>query len=57
MLVRNNTKVIPARLVGRREATGGRWEGLYLRTLPDGSWEILAKTRGHPSDGERVVVG
>jgi S-adenosylmethionine:tRNA ribosyltransferase-isomerase len=57
LLVRNNTRVIPARLVGVRESTGGRWEGLYLRSLPDGSWEILARTRGHPSEGERVVVG
>ncbi|WP_435009034.1 tRNA preQ1(34) S-adenosylmethionine ribosyltransferase-isomerase QueA [Tundrisphaera lichenicola] len=57
LLVRNNTRVIPARLVGRRESTGGRWEGLYLRTLPGGSWEILAKTRGNPAEGERVVVG
>ncbi len=57
VLVRNNTRVVPARLVGRRLATGGRWEGLYLRTRPDGSWEILAKTRGHPKIGERVVVG
>ncbi len=53
VLVRNNTRVVPARLVGRREATGGRWEGLYLRTLADGSWEILAKTRGHPNEDER----
>jgi S-adenosylmethionine:tRNA ribosyltransferase-isomerase len=57
VLVRNNTRVVPARLVGHREGTGGRWEGLYLRTLADGSWEILAKTRGHPRIGERVVVG
>jgi S-adenosylmethionine:tRNA ribosyltransferase-isomerase len=57
VLVRNNTRVVPARLVGVREGTGGRWEGLYLRTLPDGSWEILAKTRGRPAEGERVVVG
>lgn len=57
VLVRNNSKVVPARLVGVREGTGGRWEGLYLRTLPDGSWEILAKTRGRPEPGERVVVG
>jgi S-adenosylmethionine:tRNA ribosyltransferase-isomerase len=57
VLVRNNTRVVPARIVGRREGTGGRWEGLYLRTLADGSWEILAKTRGHPAFGERVVVG
>jgi S-adenosylmethionine:tRNA ribosyltransferase-isomerase len=57
VLVRNNTRVVPARIVGYREATRGRWEGLYLRTLPDGSWEILAKTRGNPRIGERVVVG
>jgi S-adenosylmethionine:tRNA ribosyltransferase-isomerase len=57
VLVRNNTRVIPARLVGHREGTGGRWEGLYLRALPGGSWEVLAKTRGRPIVGERVVVG
>jgi S-adenosylmethionine:tRNA ribosyltransferase-isomerase len=57
VLVRNNTRVIPARLVGRRAATGGKWEGLFLRTLPDATWEILATTRGKPAVGERVVVG
>lgn len=57
VLVRNNTKVVPARLVGHREATGGAWEGLFLRVLPDGTWEILSKTRGRPTPGERVVVG
>ena len=57
VLVRNNTRVVPARITGTRESTGGRWEGLYLRTLADGSWEILAKTRGHPAEGEKVVVG
>ena len=51
-LVRNDTKVIAARLLGTREATGGRWEGLYLRTLPGGDWEILAKTRGRVAPGE-----
>jgi S-adenosylmethionine:tRNA ribosyltransferase-isomerase len=57
VLVRNNTRVVPARLVGHREATGGKWEGLFLRDRPDGSWEILATTRGRPAPGERVVVG
>jgi S-adenosylmethionine:tRNA ribosyltransferase-isomerase len=56
VLVRNDTKVVPARLVGRREATGGRWEGLFLRALGSGDWEILATTRGKPVPGERVVV-
>jgi S-adenosylmethionine:tRNA ribosyltransferase-isomerase len=57
ILVRNNTRVVPARLVGKRDATGGRWEGLFLRALPDGSWEMLTKTRGSPSPGEAVTVG
>ena len=57
VLVRNNTRVVPARLVGHREATGGRWEGLFLRARTDGTWEVLARTRGRPSVGERVVVG
>jgi S-adenosylmethionine:tRNA ribosyltransferase-isomerase len=56
VLVRNDTRVVPARLVGRREGTGGRWEGLFLRVLPGGDWEILATTRGKPEPGERVVV-
>ena len=57
VLVRNDTRVVAARLIGRRAATGGRWEGLFLRELPDGAWEVLATTRGRPGIGERVVVG
>lgn len=57
VLVRNNTQVVPARLLGHREATGGKWEGLFLRILPEGTWEILATTRGRPVEGETVVVG
>jgi S-adenosylmethionine:tRNA ribosyltransferase-isomerase len=57
VLVRNDTRVVPARLVGHREATGGHWEGLFLRELPDGAWEVMTRTRGRPTIGERVVVG
>jgi S-adenosylmethionine:tRNA ribosyltransferase-isomerase len=56
LLVRNNTRVIPARLIGRRVATGGRWEGLFLHAQVDGSWEILATTRGRPQVGELIEV-
>src|SRR5436305_2718518 len=44
LLVLNDTRVLPARLVGRRERTSGKWEGLFLRELPDGTWELLAQT-------------
>nr|WP_303652526.1 tRNA preQ1(34) S-adenosylmethionine ribosyltransferase-isomerase QueA [Paludisphaera mucosa] len=57
VLVRNDSRVVPARLVGRRVATGGKWEGLFLRDKEDRTWEILARTRGRPALGEVVVVG
>ena len=53
ILARNNSLVIPARLIGRREATGGTWEGLLLRDLGDETWEILATTRGKPAPESR----
>jgi S-adenosylmethionine:tRNA ribosyltransferase-isomerase len=56
-LVRNNTRVVAARLLGQRTATGGRWEGLFLRARPDGTWLTLASTRGRPRPGETVTVG
>jgi S-adenosylmethionine:tRNA ribosyltransferase-isomerase len=55
LLVLNDTKVIPARVVGVRANTGGRWEGLYLRDV-NGAWEMLAQTRGYPEVGERFVL-
>jgi S-adenosylmethionine:tRNA ribosyltransferase-isomerase len=57
ILVRNNTRVVPARLRGHRTATGGKWEGLFLREHPGGTWEILATTRGRPALGEHVLIG
>src|SRR5437764_457754 len=46
LLVLNDTRVLPARLLGRRARTGGRWEGLFLTQLPGGEWELLCQTRG-----------
>jgi S-adenosylmethionine:tRNA ribosyltransferase-isomerase len=51
-LVLNDTRVLPARLVGRRVSTGGRWEGLFLHGATDGSWELLGQTGGRPRVGE-----
>jgi S-adenosylmethionine:tRNA ribosyltransferase-isomerase len=56
LLVLNDTRVVPARLVGKRARTGGRWEGLFLRELPDRSWEILSKSRGKLTPGEEIQV-
>jgi S-adenosylmethionine:tRNA ribosyltransferase-isomerase len=56
LLVLNDTRVLNARLLGRRAATGGHWEGLFLHAGPDGTWEILAQTRGHPQPGEIIAI-
>ena len=60
LVVVNDTRVVPARLVGRRAETGGRWEGLFLAVEPDGpfagAWRLLAQTRGKPAPGERILL-
>jgi S-adenosylmethionine:tRNA ribosyltransferase-isomerase len=56
LLVLNDSRVLHARLLGHRQSTGGRWEGLVLRALPDGTWELMTKTGGKPSPGETIVI-
>ena len=55
-LVLNDTKVIPARLVGYRTNTGGRWEGLFLDADENGFWQIIGKTRGKLSPNETITL-
>src|SRR5437868_4380959 len=56
LLILNDTRVLPARLVGRRGKTGGKWEGLFLRELPSGEWELMGRTRGNLSPGETIEI-
>jgi S-adenosylmethionine:tRNA ribosyltransferase-isomerase len=56
LLVLNDTRVLPARLIGRRARTGGKWEGLFLSEQPDGAWELLTQTRGRLLVGETILV-
>lgn len=51
MLVVNSSKVIPARLLGKTEKTGGDIELLLLRMLENGEWETLVRP------GKRAKVG
>jgi S-adenosylmethionine:tRNA ribosyltransferase-isomerase len=56
LLILNDTRVIPARLIGRRARTGGKWEGLFLREAPGGLWELMCQTRGRLAEGEAILV-
>lgn len=57
LLIFNQSKVVPARLLGVRVATGGRWEGLFLREAEAGLWEMFSQTRGRLREGETLAVG
>lgn len=45
LLVVNDTKVMPARLAGRKRGSGGRVEMVLVRPLGDDLWEVLIKSR------------
>jgi S-adenosylmethionine:tRNA ribosyltransferase-isomerase len=55
-LVINDSRVVPARLLGKRTLTGGGWEGLFLSADKAGRWRLLAKTRGKIEPGETVTL-
>lgn len=56
-LVRNNTKVIPARLFGTREDTGAVIEFLLLKRHEDDVWETLVKPGKKARSGVKVIFG
>jgi S-adenosylmethionine:tRNA ribosyltransferase-isomerase len=56
LLILNDTRVLPARLLGRRAGTGGKWEGLFLRETDVGTWEIVCQTRGKLVPGEFIHI-
>lgn len=56
LLVLNNTKVIPARILGRRE-TGGKVEALLLRNAGGNRWQALLRPSGRIKKGTRIFFG
>ncbi len=56
-LVINDTKVIPARLIGEKESTGGKVEVLLLKRKENDIWETLVKPGKKMKPGARVSFG
>ncbi len=56
-LVRNNTKVIPARLYGVKEETGANVEFLLLKRVDGDIWEVMVKPGRKLMPGVRVKFG
>ena len=55
-LVLNDSRVLPARLIGTRE-TGGAVEVLLLRDLGDGVWECMTRPGKKTRTGTKLVFG
>lgn len=55
LLVRNDTRVIPARLFGKKHKTGGKVEALLLRKHSTDTWECLLKASGHIHQGDEIL--
>ncbi len=56
-LVINDTKVIPARLIGAKEETGAKIEVLLLKRGADDVWETLVKPGRKAKPGARISFG
>lgn len=56
-LVINNTKVIPARLIGEKEGTGAKVEVLLLKRHQDDVWETLVKPGKKAKIGSKISFG
>lgn len=56
-LVINDTKVIPARLIGQKESTGGKVEVLLLKRRENNIWETLVKPGKKARPGAEIVFG
>ena len=56
-LVLNNTRVLPARLIGEKEESGGKIEFLLLKRIEGDKWECLAKPGKSAREGRRFTFG
>ncbi|MGN0406553.1 MAG: tRNA preQ1(34) S-adenosylmethionine ribosyltransferase-isomerase QueA [Bariatricus sp.] len=56
-LVINDTKVIPARLIGEKDGTGAKVEVLLLKRKENDIWETLVKPGRKMKPGARLVFG
>ena len=56
-LVLNNTKVLPARLYGKKEETGANVEFLLLKRLEKDIWEVMVRPGRKLKNGTSVVFG
>lgn len=57
LLIVNETAVLPARFMATRVNTGGHLEGLFLKQLSSGHWDVMLKSNGKLREGIQIHLG
>lgn len=57
VFVVNNTRVIPARLIGRKPRTAGKVELFLLEETAPKTWSVLMRARRRPKPGDTIILG
>jgi S-adenosylmethionine:tRNA ribosyltransferase-isomerase len=55
-MVFNRTAVIPARLIGRHEDSGGAVDGLFLEEVSTGEWRVMLSSNRQLRAGMRLIL-
>jgi len=55
-LILNDTRVLPARLLGYRSTTKGRIEGLYLGSIAAHTWRVMLKSNARLQPGTDIIL-
>ena len=56
LIVRNNTKVIPARIYGHKKDSGGKVEALLCEQRDNGLWQAMLKPGRRLRTGVEVII-
>ncbi len=56
-LVLNDTRVMPARLLGEKEGSGGKIEFVLLKNIESDIWEVILKPGKRAKPGARFIFG
>lgn len=56
LLVLNDTRVIPARVFGRKQKTGGKAEVLFIEERERNAWEAFLHSSGRPRAGDTLLL-
>jgi len=56
LMVLNDTRVIPARLFGRKQKTGGKVEVLFIEECEKNVWQVFLHSSGRPKVGDIILL-